>query len=49
MLNVGKITIVGITFGLFMAREIGKGTGKGKDALIGILFMKIKENRTKGR
>jgi hypothetical protein len=36
-----------------MAKEIGKGNGKGfgkgKEALIGILFMKIKENRRKGR
>ena len=29
-MNVGKITIVGITFGLLMAKEIGKGIGKGK-------------------
>jgi len=33
-------TIVDITFGLFMDKEIGKGMGKGKEALIGILFMK---------
>jgi len=30
-----------------MAKEIGKSIGKGKEALIGILFMKIMENRRK--
>jgi len=38
-LNGGKNILVGVTFGLFMAKEIGKGIGKGKEALIGILFM----------
>jgi len=32
-----------------MAMEIGKGIGKGKEALIGILFMGKKENRRKVR
>ena len=32
-----------------MAMEIRKGIGKGKVVIIGILFMKIKENRRKGR
>jgi len=32
-----------------MAMEISKGIGKCKVALIDILFMKIKENRRKGR
>lgn len=41
--------MVGITFNLFMAIEIRKGIGKGKEALIGILFMKIKENGRKER
>jgi len=31
-----------------MAKEIDKGISKGKDALIGILFMKIKEIGEKG-
>jgi len=32
-----------------MVKEIGKGISKGKEALIEILFMKIKENRRKGK
>ena len=32
-----------------MAMEIGKGIDKGKVEIIGILFMKIKENMRKGR
>jgi len=39
-LNVEESTIVGITFGLFMAKEIDKGMGKGKEALIDTVFMK---------
>jgi len=35
-LNFGQSTIVGITFGLLMPMEIGRGNGKGKDALIRI-------------
>jgi len=30
-----------------MVMEIGKRIGEGKEELIGILFMKIKENRIK--
>jgi len=39
-INVGKITIVGIILGLFMAKEIGKGIDKVKEKIIGILFIK---------
>jgi len=35
-LNVRKNIQVGVTFNVFMAKEIGKGIGKGKEALIGI-------------
>ena len=35
-MNVGKNTIVGITFSILMAMEIGKG----KEEFIEILFMK---------
>ena len=42
---VGKNVLVGCHFDLLMAREIGKC----KEALIGILFMKIMEIRRKGR
>jgi len=35
----------GCSFGLLWLKEIGKG----KEALIGILFMKIKENRRNKR
>jgi len=34
----------GLSLWFIMAKEIGKG----KEALIGILFMKIKENKRKG-
>lgn len=39
-LDVGKIIIVGITFGLLMAKEIEKGISEGKEALIGIYLWK---------
>jgi len=35
-MNGGKGIVVGVTFGLFMAKEIGKGNGKEKKELIGI-------------
>ena len=44
-LNVGKNIVMGITGDELMAMEIGKG----KVEIIGILFMKIKENKRKGR
>jgi len=39
----------GCHFPFIMAKEISKGIGKGKETLSGILFMKIMENRRKGR
>ena len=44
-INGGKNILVGVHFSLLKAMEIGKG----KEALIRILFKKIKENRRKGR
>jgi len=38
-----------VSFQFIMTEEIGKGIGKRKEALIGILFMKTKKNRRKGR
>ena len=35
-MNGEKNIVVGVTFGLFMAKEIGKGNGKEKNVLIGI-------------
>ena len=39
----------GYQFQFIMAKEIGKGVGKGKVVIIGILLMKIMEVRIKGR
>ena len=43
--------IVGITFGLFMAKEIGKAVGKCKEAIIGIIYEikgKYEKRKVKG-
>ena len=47
-MNGEKNIVVGVTFGLFMAKEIGKGNGKEKKCINWHLFMKIMENRRKG-
>lgn len=39
-LNVRKNIQVGVTFNVFMAKEIGKGIDKVKEKIIGILFIK---------
>jgi len=39
----------GCHFQFIMAKEIGKGINKGKEALLNILLMKIKEIRRKGK